>query len=215
MSNRSSELDPSALNVAINRHSTSVWARADRDWYVEPSWCWTALAGAVPAVFGGSILDPACGGGTGLDWCRRRGLAATGSDIVDRGCDAFLMDFLKHDYPLTADAIVSNPPYSHVGQFALHALERAREHVALLVQLPFLCSQRRYKIFTGTPVSDVVILSRRPSMPPGDCPQRPRSGKEDYAWVVWRHGYEGAPVIHWSLPDLGPSEAWPKGETDG
>jgi hypothetical protein len=187
-----------ALENAINRHVTREFKRHADDWYVEPAWCWGALFSNVRIE--GTVLDPCCGGGTGLEYCAAHGINAIGSDLVDRGAGMVAADFLSREYPLIADNIVTNPPYRLTVEIAYQALHRARRKVALLVPLPFLCSQRRYELFSATPVSDVVILSRRPSMPPGDAGVRATGGKEDYCWVVWDHDVIGAPVIHWAKP---------------
>ena len=188
-----------ALANAINRHVTQDFERHADDWYVEPDWCWSALFNAVPIK--GTVLDPACGGGTGVKWCEANNIPAFGSDLVDRGAGIMTADFLSSSYPLVADNIVCNPPYKLTVEFAYQALQRARRRVALLVPLPFLCSQRRYELFANTPVSDVVILSRRPSMPPGGMGIKASGGKEDYCWIVWTIGHEGAPArIHWAKP---------------
>lgn len=192
--------DLSALDCAINRHRGDRFQRHEHDWYVEPSWCWDVLHRTIPECFEGSVLDPACGGGTGVRWCRARGIKAFGSDIVDRGASGFVADFLSPGYPWQADNVISNPPYKNAVPFAHQALRVARCSVALLVQLPFLASQARHALFNSTPVAAVVILSKRPSMPPGGSQVRATGGKEDYCWIVWRHGYQGAAAIHWGMP---------------
>jgi hypothetical protein len=190
-----------ALDNAINRHGTQDYEREALDWYVEPSWCWDVLHACAPVLFTGSVLDPACGGGVGLSWCHAHGVTAMGTDVVDRGAVmAGVEDFLTPDYPYVADAVITNPPYRHMEAFALQALRVARQFVALLTPLPFLCSQRRHTLFTTTPVAGVIILSKRPSMPPGGQGITAKGGKEDYAWIIWRHGHEGLPVIHWAMP---------------
>lgn len=189
-----------ALECAINRHRTERFQRERNDWYVEPAWCWSVLESTAPWLFTGTVLDPCCGGGTGLEWCRARGIRAIGSDIVDRGAGACIADFLAPDYPWRAESVICNPPYKYAVEFAYKALEVAERSVALLVQLPFLASQRRFHLFAGTPVAGVIILSKRPSMPPGGVEAGPQGGKEDYCWIIWRHGYEGEPAIHWAMP---------------
>lgn len=189
------------LANAINRHVTQDYEREERDWYVEPAWCWDVLHVAAPWLFEGSVLDPACGGGTGVEWCRAHGVWVRGSDLVDRGAgDAHGLDFLAPDYPFTSDAVITNPPYRHTVDFIHRALSIARVGVAVLVPLPTLCSQKRFHLFMGTPVHSVVVLSKRPSMPPGGQGIKATGGKEDYCWIIWRHGYEGAPCIHWAMP---------------
>lgn len=186
-------------NQALLRHKTGDYGRHAEDWYVEPGWTWDVLFDKVPFV--GSALDPACGGGTGLDALRRHGFDPLGSDIVDRGCGAHIHDFLEPDYPLLADNVITNPPYKLAEAFAERALEIGAKSVALLVPLPFLASQRRHALFARTPVATVVILSRRPSMPPGGNVIEAKGGKEDYAWIVWRRWHRGPAAILWGMPN--------------
>ena len=187
-----------ALANTLHRHVTQDYERDERDWYVEPSWCWRALFETVTIT--GTVLDPACGGGTGLEYCAANGIHAMGSDIVDRGAGIAGLDFLANGYPLRADNIISNPPYRLTVEFAYQALLYANRSVALLVPLPFLCSQRRYELFANTPVAHVVALSRRPSMPPGGRGIKVGGGKEDYCWIVWEHDHEGPVHMHWAKP---------------
>lgn len=187
-----------ALANTLHRHVTQDYERDERDWYVEPSWCWRALFETVTIT--GTVLDPACGGGTGLEFCAANGIHAMGSDIVDRGAGIAGLDFLANGYPLRADNIISNPPYRLTVEFAYQALLYANRSVALLVPLPFLCSQRRYELFANTPVAHVVALSRRPSMPPGGRGIKVGGGKEDYCWIVWEHDHEGPAHMRWAKP---------------
>lgn len=187
------------MNQALLRHKTGSYGRQAEDWYVEPAWCWDVLFSKVR--FSGRILDPACGGGTGLAACREHGFDVIGSDIVDRGCGVCVHDFLAPDYPLRAINVICNPPYKLATEFALQALAIGARSVALLVPLPFLASQRRQALFMDLPLSCVVILSKRPSMPPGGEAVKARGGKEDYCWVVWQRGPIAAPTILWGKPN--------------
>lgn len=209
----------SALAPAVNaaaRHRPSR-ARAEKDpydWYVEEPHAVHCLLdvleelGCRPT----GVLDPFAGMGTIPAACRERGIPARGSDVADRGCAdvAGGIDFLGIPpyAPGSADWIVTNPPYySGRGPVAalVPALRTARIGVAFLVNLPFLCSQGRHPFFHRHRPSDIVILSMRPSMPPGALlaarAVKQTSGKEDYCWIVWRHdaGRTGT-VTHWRLP---------------
>jgi hypothetical protein len=187
-----------AANKALLRHRTGDYERHAEDWYVEPGWCWDVLFSNLR--FSGLVLDPACGGGVGLSRCREHGLDAIGSDIVDRGCGARIHDFLTEDYPLRANHVISNPPYKLAAEFARKALAIGARDVALLVPLPFLASQRRRTLFTHLPVRHVIVLSKRPSMPPGGGGVEAKGGKEDFCWCVWHRGQTGAPTILWGMP---------------
>ncbi|MGQ9367712.1 hypothetical protein [Azospirillum sp. ST 5-10] len=201
---------PVAKN-ALNRHGSAAYEHDPHDWYVEEPWCTDELLRAVD--FAGTVLDPACGMGRIVEACRRHGLDAIGSDLVDRGyrhCTP-LVDFtLPGAWPAGSfDNVICNPPYySGKGSVAFveAGLRVARRRVAALVPLPFLAGQRRHALYRRAwPVSHVLVLSRRPSMPPGrllvEGSVTQKGGKEDYVWIVLTHGHGGPPVVDWLLPD--------------
>ena len=117
----------------------------------------------------------------------------TGSDLVDRGYGEGGRDFFLDPGPYVN--IISNPPYDVCEQFILHALEITEGKVAAIVNLKFLASQgRRERFYIPHPPAEVLILSRRPSMPPGGTNIPAKGGTADYAWLVWDHCYQGPTV---------------------
>ncbi|MBK3799464.1 hypothetical protein GAY33_09530 [Azospirillum brasilense] len=202
---------PAPLPVAVNaihRHKGGEYEHDPHDWYVEEPWCTDVLLDAVP--FTGTVIDPSCGSGRIVEACRRRGLDAVGSDLVDRGyphCTPRIDFTLPGAWPRGSfDNVICNPPYySGKGSVAFidAALGVARHRVAALVPLPFLAGQRRNPWFKGLPVSHVLVLSRRPSMPPGKLlgTVAQKGGKEDYTWIVCTHGHVGLPSLDWLMPD--------------
>lgn len=197
---------------AINRHGggkgKGMGFPNPLDWCIEDYWCTELLLDATG--WRGTVLDPACGSGRILQVCRARGLEATGSDLVDRGAGALTpVDFTQPGaWPDGSfDYVISNPPYySGKGPvvFGDAALRVARKGVALLVALPFLASEGRYAVFTGRwPVSLVLVLSSRSSMPPGELllsgAVKPEGGKEDYCWIILTPGHTGRAEIGWTI----------------
>jgi hypothetical protein len=175
---------------------TQTYERNKQDFYVEPRWAVVALMKSV--WFAGAIHDPACGTGT-----IPKTFAAEG-DYTVSGCDKVYRDygtpgvnFLEDNNEY--DNIVTNPPYELSERFIQHALKVSRQRVAILARIAFLSSQRRFKLFTETPPEVVIILSRRPSMPPGNLNLVPSGGKTDYCWIVWKRGFEGPTKLVWSL----------------
>ena len=172
--------------------SAETYERQAEDWYVEPEWCAELLLAAVE--FTGPIYDPAMGGGNILNVCDRHKYMCFGSDVIDRGSSKFrgVRDFCNLDWPnidkMVAN-IVTNPPYKLAQQFIERAFAIADEKVAVLVQLGFLASQKRKReLFDVRPPTRTLILSRRPSMPPGsqyDPEKEARGGTVDYCWLVW------------------------------
>jgi hypothetical protein len=79
------------------------------------------------------------------------------------------------------DLIFTNPPYSLAEEIITHALETwSKATVVMLLRLNFLGSQKRKPFWDKHPVSEIYVLSKRPSF----------TGKgtdaTEYAWFVWR-----------------------------
>jgi hypothetical protein len=185
------------------RHSE--YSRADGDFYIEPGWAVRALLHHLRLQSG--IHDPCCGVGTIVDTALQHGLHATGADIVDRSRGRFpVRDFLT-DTSIHAN-VVTNPPYRNTTEIIDHAFDHVVDHgrVAALVPISFLASQRRYPLFYRPECELVLVLSRRPSLPPGELLQKygeciRGSGSTDFVWTVWQRGKtERATRIYWAVP---------------
>lgn len=187
----------SGREIIMSYEFTNQYKRNDNDFYVEPRWCIEALIKAVK--FEGQIHDPACGTGKIPLTFAAASFTATGSDLIERGFGCGGENFLKDSRPY--DNIVTNPPYSKSELFVKHALKCTKYRVAILARIAFLASQKRYELFTEwMPPEKVVILSRRPSMPPGDLTDvLPQGGKTDFCWIVWNRGHTGPSEICWVL----------------
>lgn len=173
---------------------TSAYAREPNDWYVEPAWCADAIFEHLR--FEHPIHDPACGGGNIVASARRHGVEATGADIVDRQTDFPVIDYFQDTN--THDNIVSNPPYKHLEAFVEHALSHTRYNVVFLAPLSFLeGQQRQLRLFSKHKLAQVLVSSRRVSMPPGGTDIKPTGGTKAFAWFVWDNNYNPYPLIRW------------------
>lgn len=173
----------------------SEYTRDANDWYIEPSWCIDALRDSVQ--FQGEIHDPCCGMGT-----IPKMLGGTGADLIDRGYGYEQQDFLKDIR--ARDNIVTNPPYGIAQDIIEHALKISKRKVAALVQVKFLASQKRHGLFYRPEMQQVIIFSRRPSMPPGKMLQHHGEsirggGSIDFCWCVWDQRNNGATTIEWAI----------------
>lgn len=185
-----------------------VWDRHPDDYYIEPEWCSARLFER--HKFEGKIFDPSCGSGRIVQAAYRAGYVAGGADIVRRVAVDFpfvISDFLASKGHF--DNVVSNPPFKHCDTnadfvFVRRALEAACYQVALLLPAKFQYGDDRGRFLQTTPLEFVYCLTPRPSMPPGpviEAGEKPGNGREDFAWFVWRHGYEGEPVVRWLSRD--------------
>ena len=177
----------------------SGYDRASQNWYQEPPQCAQVLLNEVP--FAGGVHDPCCGKGTIVGVVQSRGIEATGADIEDRVNGRFpRRDFFADGgrYP----NIVFNPPNDKrrginmlAARLILHGLDRVPYGglVAALVTSNFLWSQGRYVLFARPEMELVLILSERPSVPPGEFLElygegERKGGSLDFAWLVFRRG---------------------------
>ncbi len=181
------------------KQKTAGYARAKHDFYVEPEWAVRVFA--LHEEFVGAIHDPACGTGTIPRVFSALGYEVSGADLVMRDTpwqDA-QQEFLATTPSTPWQNIVCNPPYSLAERFLEHALIHTLRKVAFIVRLDFLASQRRAKIYHGYPLSRVWVMSRRPSMPPGDGDTSGKGGMHDYCWVVFDHEYDGEAKVGFLL----------------
>ncbi len=193
------------LSTGRKRHSHPY------DWYVDECWVamqlYRALGGfAAEKAAGEAIWDPSAGLGNTIEHLQQNGHVTFASDIVERidyslfsTTAAPLPQFFSADFLETTAAparcsIVFNPPYSYIKgiseAFVRHALKLSSRRVCAVLPVKWLTSQARFHLFTDHPPQAVMILSQRPSMPPGDMiaamgNRAFNGGVVDYAWFVW------------------------------
>lgn len=162
---------------ATNRGKT----RELLDFYPTPRWLTKAILPYVVAPhIPMRILEPACGEGAISELVRAEypNVTVTAFDIAP----PLSVDFLTEPPDASYDLIITNPPYLLAQEFIERAmLWRAceRSHVAMLLRLNFLGSQKRGAwLRAHTP--SVYVSPRRPSFS--------ADGKTDateYAWFIW------------------------------
>ena len=177
------------MSAAVKIH-----ARADDEWYVEPTWATELLL--KHEQFASVVWDPACGGGNICEVVMASGRTTLGTDIVRRaeGSDPWWRgerDFLRS--PLLGGAdIITNPPFfrsTGTEAFIRHALAIGASKVAIFADVKFLASQRRAAgLFAEHCPNRVWIHAKRPSCPPGGylaAGNEAKSGTADWCWLVW------------------------------
>ena len=89
---------------------------------------------------------------------------------------------------LTADWIVTNPPFRRAEEFALKALDRARVGVALFTRLQWLETVGRYqRLFKDHPPTLIAIFAERVPLHMGRWEPR-GSTATGYCWLIWVKG---------------------------
>jgi hypothetical protein len=158
------------------------------DDFPTPPWATRALIeyAAPGAVFRErNCLEPACGRGYMANTLAEYFGSVVFCDAADYGV-GFVQDFLSSEPPSVAfDWIITNPPIRLAEEFALRALEIAREGVALLVRTQFLEGVGRHeRLFSKHLPERIAQFSERVPMVKGRLDPK-ASTATSYAWIVW------------------------------
>lgn len=187
---------------AARKLDAHVWEREANEHYVEPHWCSERLF--QEEQFEGIIWDPCCGFGRIPESAKKAGYGTLGTDILDRGYRDLMgtADFLKTKRP-TSDKhnVVCNPPFNMAAQFAQHALSLDARKVAMVFPTARLNAAHWLR---GTPLVRILLMTPRPSMPPGHtiaAGEKPGGGKMDFCWLVWSVGFSGDASVKWLRRD--------------
>jgi len=173
------------------------WVREPNEHYVEPFWCSERLF--EEEDFKPGIWDPCCGFGRIPDSAAKAGLYGIATDIVDRGYRELsdVKNFLQMKSGRSPN-IVCNPPFNIAGRFAQHALDLpGTEKVAMIFPTARLNAAHWLR---GTPLKRVLLMTPRPSMPPGytiAAGEKPGGGKMDFCWLIWERGHVGPATMLW------------------
>jgi len=172
-----------------------IWPRSRQDFYVEPTWCARRLFEVEP--FTGLVWDPACGLCTIPKAAREAGLSSYASDIAEEG-EGARQDFLTAGPPAAPFSVVTNPPFKLAREFVERALILNATKVAILFPVARLNAASRWLV--PLPLARVLLLTPRPSMPPGEAilrGEKPQGGRMDFAWLVFAQGHDGWPQMVW------------------
>jgi len=185
-------------------------SRDPRDFYPTPPGCLSAFIHANPAQFpyGTTFHDPACGRGDLVKVLRQRGYACSGADLysyadlsrVPHQSLTWGADFLSaRPQASGAEVLVTNPPFTHVLDFARKAVGEYPV-VVLLVRNSFLGgSKARTPFWHAFPCTSIQTLWPRPSFTDGA-----RTDNSEYSWVVW----DSEPLAPWPAHRILDWSAW-------
>jgi hypothetical protein len=185
------------------RRNSHVFAREANNFYIEPEWCSHRLFDVEPFHRSAPLLDPCCGTGRVASAAKAHGYKVIAIDVVDRGFPGCrIQNFLERRS--APPSVVGNPPFPDMEAFARHALAIGAGKVALLART---ASMNAAHWLRELPFSHALLLTPRPSMPPGQFilnGGKPKGDRTDYCWLIFERGYVGEPVIRWLHRD--PSE---------
>jgi uncharacterized protein YcaQ len=151
-------------------------------------------------TFNNHILEPACGDGVLSEVLKKHGYQVDSYDIVNRGYDQPIMNFLT-EYPQTLykGDIITNPPYSHALEFMRKALDitPTGNKIAMLLRVLFLEGKKRGEFFKEHPPHTIYIFRGRTTCYKNNDKTNHKQGAQAYAWFVWQKGFKGDPIIKW------------------
>jgi hypothetical protein len=160
------------------------------------------------------IWEPAAGKGNIVQVLRQHGHEVIATDLNNRGCPDCLdrVDFLlPNAFPaftgagltpqsfwqgaLSADAIVTNPPYVLAEEFVATALERA-PLVIMLMRLAFYESDRRSHILENCGLARIHVFRKRlPLMHRDGWQGKKANSGMAFCWMVWDRNHIGLTSI--------------------
>ena len=172
--------------------------RVENDFYATPIESTIALLGR--EKFSGVILEPCCGEGHISEALKDYGYEVISNDMVDRGYGEYNEDFLNSK-SLTANNVITNPPFKYAKEFIEKSLEVTTGKVAMFCKIQLLEGVSRREMFDNTPLKTVYVFTKRQNPlrngNPVDENGKKWASTMCFAWFVWEHGYEGKPSIEW------------------
>ena len=167
--------------------------RVDNDFYATPEESVKALLAVEEIIY--PAWEPACGDGAIAKHLKEPLVA---SDLIDRGYGE-TFDFFESK--ITANTIITNPPFNLFQEFAEHALKQAGKKVILFGKLQALEGKKRATFMQNSPLRTVYVFKARQNPLRNGCAVdekgKPWASTMAFAWFVWELGYKGKPQIEW------------------
>lgn len=178
--------------------------RPELDFYRTPAVAVRSLVRVEPDLAGMRVWEPACGDGRISRVLEGAGAVVTSTDLADRGHGQSGVDFLTHAPLHEFDAIVTNPPFTHMLQFVERAVSFKPGKVCILGRLLVLENRRLSSVFKSSRLSRVWAFTRRINVAPLRYePKSEFGGMIAFAWFVWERGWQGGPTVGWIDPKEG------------
>ena len=144
----------------------------------------------VAAMAGGLVWEPAVGDGAMARELAAYGLSVHGSDLIDRGCGAEIVDFLSLRQR-RADVMVTNPPYNLInardgkGRWLEHALALGCRYVALFLNWDWPAAAGLGPLLARHPISRAYVCRWKVDFTGKGAPPQ-RNG-----WFIWDADWQG------------------------
>jgi hypothetical protein len=146
-----------------------------------------------------NIWECACGTGQLSEVFKKAGHNVYSTDLIDRGYQDEIIDFLKTSKEFDGD-IVTNPPYKYCNEFIEKALSLIPlgNKVVMFMGINFVEGKKRKEFLEKYPIKEVWVSSSRLN-----CAKNAEFLKYNfnsarcYAWYVWEKGYTGETILKW------------------
>jgi hypothetical protein len=165
----------------------------EQDYHPTPEWATAALLRALPPPKprrDSVVVEPCAGGGAIVRMLLEHGYNVWANELRARE-EPELVGLLGSDnvrigswfgvapceLPSWTTALVTNPPFSQLPDFAARCLRLGIPYVALLLPVGILFGQANWDFNARFRPTGMVRLMRRPFPTVRDC-----------AWLVWEHG---------------------------
>lgn len=169
--------------------------RKERDFYPTPEWAVKLLVKRLALRSTDVFLEPARG--DGVIYNLFSAAQKKWAELADG------VDYLSNELDLSADVIVTNPPFLLFEEFIKAAIDRdlkPRGTVAMLLRVNALGSHMRYLFWSEYPPTHMLTLTPRPSFTDGG------TDSSEYAWFIWDYGgrYRELPISTASRTEVDP-----------
>ena len=149
--------------------------------------------------FAKNVWEPACGEGNLSEVLKEHGHEVLSTDLIDRGYQDELLNFLESDRKFDGD-IITNPPFRYTTEFvkqSLNAIPEGRK-VAMFLKVNYVSGKRRYKeIYSKFPPQRIYVFTGKRSCSKNNKPENYKHGAMDFAWFVWEKGKYGPCELKW------------------
>jgi hypothetical protein len=151
-------------------------------------------------TFNKNIWEPACGEGHLSKRLVELNHLVYSSDLINRGFDCAVVDFLECNKNPVGGDIITNPPYKFAKEFVEKGIELANNKLALFLKIQFLEGKARKILFEKHPPKYVYVSSSRLLCAKNADFEGMIAGGGSavaYAWFVWYKGFNGNTTLKW------------------
>lgn len=185
------------LSILVQNGISRTAIREENDYYATDPRAMTELLKY--ESFNKNVWECACGEGNLSEVLKEEGYNVFSTDLIDRGYQDELLDFLSSDLKFNGD-IITNPPFKHTTEFILKSLAAIPEgnKVAMFLKINYLSGKARYRdIYSKFPPQRVYVFSGRVACSKNNTPEGFKNNAMDYAWFIWEKGKYSPTELKW------------------